>query len=105
MTKINVNMQNETEWLSLEQMADLLQRDKSTISRYIKNMFNEGELVRQSTVAKFATVQMGVIGRLRGLLNRGRGLGSQGYRPDGKGFEENFSANVRFLSKKHKVHA
>ncbi|MEY8357268.1 virulence RhuM family protein [Lachnospiraceae bacterium 54-53] len=57
LTKINVNMQNETVWLSLEQMADLFQRDKSTISRHIKNIFDEGELVRESTVAKFATVQ------------------------------------------------
>lgn len=57
LTKINVNMQGETVWLSLDQMADLFQRDKSTISRHIKNVFEEGELVRDSTVAKFATVQ------------------------------------------------
>lgn len=57
LTKINVNMQGETVWLSLDQMADLFQRDKSTISRHIKNVFEEGEVVRDSTVAKFATVQ------------------------------------------------
>ena len=57
LTKIDVNMQNETVWLSLDQMADLFQRDKSTISRHIKNIFDEGELDRNSTVAKFATVQ------------------------------------------------
>lgn len=57
LTKINVNMQNETVWLSLEQMAELFQRDKSTISRHIKNVFEEGELLREATVAKFATVQ------------------------------------------------
>lgn len=57
LTKINVNMQGETVWLSLDQMADLFQRDKSTISRHIKNVFEEGELVRDSTVAKFAAVQ------------------------------------------------
>ena len=55
--KIDVNMQDETVWLSLEQMADLFQRDKSTISRHVKKIFDEGELVRTSTVAKFATVQ------------------------------------------------
>ena len=55
--KINVNLQNETVWLSLDQMAELFQRDKSTISRHIKNIFIEGELVRESTVANFATVQ------------------------------------------------
>lgn len=57
LTKIDVNMQNETVWLSLDQMANLFQRDKSTISRHIKNIFDEGELVREATVAKFATVQ------------------------------------------------
>lgn len=57
LTKIDVNMQNETVWLSLEQMAELFQRDKSTISRHIKNIYVEGELGRESTVANFATVQ------------------------------------------------
>jgi len=38
-------------------MSDLFQRDKSTISRHIKNIFEEKELARESTVAKFATVQ------------------------------------------------
>ena len=56
-TKIDVNMQNETVWLSLEQMSELFQRDKSTISRHIKNIYTEGELVKDSTVANFATVQ------------------------------------------------
>ena len=56
-SKINVNMYDETVWLSLDQMAELFQRDKSTISRHIKNVFEEGELIRESTVAKFATVQ------------------------------------------------
>ena len=55
--KIDVNMQDETVWLSLEQMAELFERDKSTISRHIKNIFEEGELLRESTVANFATVQ------------------------------------------------
>jgi hypothetical protein len=57
LTKINVNMQDETVWLSLEQMAELFQRDKSTISRHIKNIYSEGELIKESTVANFATVQ------------------------------------------------
>jgi hypothetical protein len=55
LTKIDVNMQNETVWLSLDQIADLFQRDKSTISRHIKNIFDEGELDRNSVVANFAT--------------------------------------------------
>lgn len=53
--KINVNMQEETVWLSLDQMAELFQRDKSTISRHIKKIFEEGELQRNSVVANFAT--------------------------------------------------
>lgn len=39
LTKINVNMQEETVWLSLDQIAELFQRDKSTISRHIKKIF------------------------------------------------------------------
>ena len=54
-TKIDVRMEDETVWLSLDQMAELFQRDKSTISRHIKNIFDEGELNKNSVVAKFAT--------------------------------------------------
>lgn len=57
LAKITVSMRDETVWLSLDQMAELFQRDKSTISRHIKNVFSEGELVRDSTVANLATVQ------------------------------------------------
>lgn len=56
-TKIDANVQDDTVWLSLSQMADLFQKDKSTISRHIRNIFSEGELLRDTTVAKFATVQ------------------------------------------------
>ena len=57
-TKIDVHMENETVWLSLDQIAELFQRDKSTISRHIKNVFADGELLEEATVANFATVQM-----------------------------------------------
>ena len=53
--KIEVTMDNETVWLSLNQMCELFQRDKSVISRHINNIFNEGELGRNSVVANFAT--------------------------------------------------
>lgn len=56
-TKIDVRMENETVWLSLNQLAELFQRDKSVISKHIKNLFDEGELQENRTVAKFATVQ------------------------------------------------
>ena len=55
LTKIDVNMQNETVWLTQEQMAELFQRDKSTISRHIKNIFSEGELDKKVVIAEFAT--------------------------------------------------
>lgn len=58
LTKIEVTFEEDTVWLSLERMTELFQRDKSTISRHIKNIFSEGELRQESTVAKFATVQM-----------------------------------------------
>jgi len=56
-SKIEVTLQNETVWLTLDQMAELFQRNKSTISRHIKNIFETGELNADSTVAFFATVQ------------------------------------------------
>ena len=55
LTKIDVTLEDETVWLSLDQMAELFQRDKSTVSRHIKNIFKEGELVQSSVVANFAT--------------------------------------------------
>ncbi len=54
-TRLQVRLEGETVWLSLNQMADLFQRDKSVISRHIKNIFEEGELVRDSVVAESAT--------------------------------------------------
>ena len=57
LVKIETTFNSETVWLSLEQMSSLFQRDKSTISRHIKNIFDEGELIREATVANFATVQ------------------------------------------------
>lgn len=53
--KVDVRFDNETVWLSIDQMATLFGRDKSTISRHIKNIFEEGELQATSVVAKFAT--------------------------------------------------
>ena len=55
MAKIEATFDDNTVWLSLDQMAELFQRDKSTISRHIKNIFTEGELHQDSVVAKFAT--------------------------------------------------
>ena len=54
-SRIEVRLEGETVWLNLEQMAELFQRNKSTISRHIKNVFEEGELNKEVVVAKYAT--------------------------------------------------
>ncbi len=53
--KLEVTMESETVWLNLNQLCELFQRDKSVISRHIKNIYTEGELEESSTVAFFAT--------------------------------------------------
>ena len=56
-TRLETRMVGESVWLSLTQMAQLFQRDKSVISRHIRNIFHEAELEREATVARFATVR------------------------------------------------
>ena len=60
-TKIQATFDNDTVWLSIDQMAELFQRDKSTISRHIKNIFEEGEYISDSVVVPLAPCS----GRLR----------------------------------------
>jgi len=55
---VEVRFDEETVWLTLDQISVLFERNKSTISRHIKNVFNDGKLVESATVAKFATVQI-----------------------------------------------
>ena len=57
-TEIEVRLNQETVWLSLNQMAELFNKAKSTISEHIKNVFAEGELENESTVRNFRTVQI-----------------------------------------------
>ena len=54
-TRLDVRLEKETIWLSLDQMAGLFERDKSVISRHLNNLFKSGELLRNSVVAKNAT--------------------------------------------------
>lgn len=54
-TKIDVRMENETVWLSLNQMIDLFNSSKSNISEHIKHIFEEGELNENSVVRNFRT--------------------------------------------------
>ena len=53
--EVSVNENRENVWLSVDQMVELFDRDKSTITRHIKNIFAERELEREVVVAKFAT--------------------------------------------------
>lgn len=54
-SKIEVRLENDTVWLTADQMAELFQRNKSTISRHIRNVLEDGELEESSVVAFFAT--------------------------------------------------
>lgn len=56
--RIEVRVDDETVWLSLNQIAQLFDRDKSVISRHLRNIFRDGELILEATVAIFATVQL-----------------------------------------------
>jgi hypothetical protein len=56
--RVDVRLDRETVWLSLNQMAELFARDKSVISRHLRNVFDSGELDRLATVAKSARVQI-----------------------------------------------
>ncbi|MEE0867064.1 MAG: virulence RhuM family protein [Clostridia bacterium] len=56
--KVDVRFYDESVWLTIDQMAALFERDKSTISRHIKNVYSDKELLPETTVAKFATVQI-----------------------------------------------
>ena len=53
-TQIDVRMENDTVWLTQAQMADLFQKDRTVISRHIRNVFKEGELDESLVCAKFA---------------------------------------------------
>ncbi|MCM1171867.1 MAG: virulence RhuM family protein [Clostridium sp.] len=53
-TKIEVTFDQDTVWLSIDQMAELFQRDKSVIGKHVRNIFKEGELVKETVWAKFA---------------------------------------------------
>lgn len=53
-TKIEVTFDHDTVWLSIDQMAELFQRDKSVIGKHVRNIFKEGELVKETVWAKFA---------------------------------------------------
>ena len=51
--KLEVNMKDETVWLTQEQMAELFQKAKSTINEHIKNIYKDGELLKSEILTKF----------------------------------------------------
>lgn len=57
-SEVEVRFNQDSAWLSIQQMSDLFGRDKSVISRNLKNIFESGELAKDATVAKNATVQI-----------------------------------------------
>jgi len=57
-TDINVKLDNDTVWLTQDQLVLLFERDKSVISRHIKNIFREGELDPKVVIAFFATTTL-----------------------------------------------
>ena len=56
-TQIEVRFEKDSVWLSINQISELFGRDKSVISRHLKNIYKEGELIQEATVAKNAPVQ------------------------------------------------
>ena len=56
-TRVEVRLKDETVWLTLAQIAELFQRDKSSIFKHVQNIFEEGELLSEGTVANIAIVQ------------------------------------------------
>ena len=62
--RVECRFYNETLWLSLNEIAELFGRDKSVISKHLKNIFEEGELAREGTVANYATVQLAYAGKI-----------------------------------------
>ena len=70
-TKLEVQLQDETVWLTIDQMAELFQRNRSTISRHIKRIYDDGELSKETTCAKFACI-VSIRGFLPSTIPKGR---------------------------------
>lgn len=54
LTKVETTFDGDTVWLSIDQMAELFQRDRSVIGKHVRNIFKEGELEKESVWAKLA---------------------------------------------------
>lgn len=69
LTKIEATFDRDTVWLSIDQMADLFQRNKSTISRHIGNIYKEGELDKLQLLQNLQQFRWKANGRWNGRLN------------------------------------
>ena len=58
LTKINVKLEDETVWLSQQQMAELYQSSRTNVVEHIKNIYNEGELDKDSTCRNIRQVRL-----------------------------------------------
>lgn len=67
-SKIEVTLQNETVWLTLDQMAELFQRNKSTISRHVKTFLNAESLTKVQPLRFLQQFKMKVEGRWKDRL-------------------------------------
>jgi hypothetical protein len=68
--RLETRLQNDTVWLTINQMSELFGVDKSGISRHIRNIYQTGELVKKATVAKFATVQSNRVCDRKGITGQ-----------------------------------
>ena len=66
--KLGVHLKDDTVWINRQQIAELFNRDVKTIGKHINNVFEEGELDKNPTVAKFATVQNEGIRKVERLI-------------------------------------
>ncbi|XLP79660.1 virulence factor [Mannheimia haemolytica] len=90
-TQVSVQFDKETVWLSLQQMADIFGRDKSVISRHLRNIYQEGELERGGNCCKNATVQIEgarEVVRLKDYLVKGYALNERRLQERGIEFEQ-----------------
>ena len=64
LTKVETTFDGDTVWLSIDQMAELFQRDRSVIGKHVRNVFKEGELEKESVWAKFAYTASVILSRV-----------------------------------------
>ena len=105
LTKFDVRLEDETVWITQDQMTELFMRDKSTISRHIKNIFADGELDEKSVVAFFATTATNHTGFSRQLFNNRQqnNLSDWGIVEGCRKASLRFHANERYTNRDYQI--